>query len=166
MGIESSERFQRTWRTYIEASLLLETHLEADLRSATGMPLAEFNMLLLLSEAPNCRMRVGLLAERMVFSPSRLTYQVKSMEQRGLVLRQTSTNDRRIHEVVLTAVGLEKFREAGRHHSATVQALFDGIVTDEDLEVLESVFSRLRRRVAPERGQVGAAGLASDVPTE
>ncbi|WP_017615514.1 MarR family winged helix-turn-helix transcriptional regulator [Nocardiopsis salina] len=165
MGIERSETFPRAWRTYIETTLLLETRLEEDMRATAGMTLAEFNVLLLLSEAPTCRMRMGHLADRMVFSPSRLTYQVKSMEKRGLVLRQTSAEDKRVHEVVLTAIGLERFREAGEHHAATVQNLFDGIVTEEELVMLERLFSRLRGQLTQDSSGPGSTAQQPDPPS-
>lgn len=149
MGTDNGEAFQHAWRTYFETSLLLETRLEEDLRSNTGLSLAEYNALLLLSEAPNCRTRMGRLADRMVFSPSRLTYQIKSMERRGLVLRQSAPEDKRVHDVVLTAVGLQQFRAAAQHHAMTVHALFEGVTTEEDLAVIERVFSQLRAKLSP-----------------
>lgn len=121
---------QRIWRTYIETSLLLETFLDEDLRSATGMSLIDHHVLLLLSEAPSRRLRMSDLASRMVCSPSRVTYQVKTMERRGWVQRQPSFTDRRVHYTVLTACGLDDLREAGPHHIDTVQRVFSDDLDD------------------------------------
>lgn len=145
MSTWRSARHQRTWRTYIETSLLLETRLDEDLRSATGLSMIDYHVLLLLSETPGRRLRMGDLAERMVFSPSRVTYQVKSMEHRGLVVRQASSEDKRVNHAVLTAAGLEAFREADPHHVHTVQTLFMNDVSERELRVLDAVFTRLRR---------------------
>ena len=112
------------WRAYFESSLLLETRLDHDLRSTSGLSLIDYNVLLLLAEAEGHRLRMGELASQMVFSASRATYQVKSMEKRGLVLRQTAADDGRGSEAVLTATGMEALRDASPKHARTVEALF------------------------------------------
>ncbi|MBK0869074.1 MarR family transcriptional regulator [Saccharopolyspora sp. HNM0986] len=145
---------QRAWRPYIEASLLLETRLDEDLRAAAGMSLMDYHVLLVLSESPAHRLRMGELAARLVFSPSRLTYQVKVLERRGWVLRQPAPEDGRVNNAVLTATGLEALRAADRHHVATVQALFTDDLGEGELDVLAGVFSRLRSRLHGSGGQV------------
>lgn len=142
-----SAEHQAAWRTYIETSAHLQTRLDADLRIATGLSLVDYHVLLLLSEAPDCRLRMGELAARMVFSSSRLTYQIKAMEERGWVVRQQSSTDRRVSHAVLTAAGLRVLRRAGRHHARTVQALFTDDLDDDEVRVLARVFGRLRQRL-------------------
>ena len=73
------------WRAYIEASQRLFTQLEDDLRADGELSFADYHVLVLLSEAPGQRLRMGELAGRLVFSPSRLTYQISTMQRRGLV---------------------------------------------------------------------------------
>lgn len=138
---------RRAWRPYIEASLLLETRLDEDLRTAAGLSLMDYHVLLVLSESPERRLRMGELAARMVFSPSRLTYQIKMLERRGWVLRQSSVEDKRVTYAVLAAAGLEALREAGRHHVGTVQRLVTDDLDEHELQVLEQVFTRLQRRL-------------------
>lgn len=142
---------QRTWRTYFETSLLLETHLDEDLRSATGLSLIDYHFLLLLSESPSHRLRMSDLATRMVFSPSRVTYQVRSMERRDWVVRQASASDKRVTYAVLTATGLEALREASPHHVDTIQTLFTNDLDDDELRVLSGVFTRLQRNLVAAR---------------
>ena len=142
---ESLQR--RAWRPYIEASLLLETRLDEDMRAAAGLGLMEYHVLMVLSESPAHRLRMGELATRMVFSPSRLTYQVKGMERRGWVLRQSSPEDKRVTFAVLTASGLDVFREADAHHIEAVQRLFTEDLDEDELRVIAQVFTRLRSRL-------------------
>ncbi|WP_052809520.1 MarR family winged helix-turn-helix transcriptional regulator [Streptomonospora alba] len=149
---------RRAWRPYIEASLLLETRLDEDLRTAAGMSLVDYHVLLVLSESPAHRLRMGELAARMVFSPSRLTYQVKVLERRGWVLRHPSPDDRRVSHAVLTATGLEALREADRHHIATVQRLFTDDLDEDELHVLARVFTRVRCRLQDRRAADEPAG--------
>jgi DNA-binding MarR family transcriptional regulator len=86
------------WRAYVESSQLLLTRLEEDLRADSGLSFADYHVLVLLSEAPGQRLRMGELASRLVFSPSRLTYQISAMQRRGLVARQSCPDDRRGQE--------------------------------------------------------------------
>ena len=100
------------WRAYFEATALLQDRLDRTLKESAGLHLADYNLLLLLSEAPEGRLRMGELARLMVFSPSRVTYQVKTLEQRGLVERQPDPRDRRSKIVAPTGAGRELYASA------------------------------------------------------
>jgi len=155
---------RRAWRPYIETSVLLQTRLDEDLQSSVGLSLLEYHLLLILSESRDHRLRMGELATRMVFSPSRLTYQVKTMEGRGWVLRQPSPTDKRVQYAVLTASGLEKFHTADRHHIDTVQRLFTDDLDEHELHVITDVFTRLRARLQghPESHETAPHGRQTD----
>ena len=76
MARKLSTAQERAWRPYIEASLRLETKLDERLRETTGLTLMDYHVLMLLSEAPQHRLRMSELADKMVFSRSRITYQI------------------------------------------------------------------------------------------
>lgn len=151
---------RRAWRPYIEASLLLETRLDADLRAGAGMSLMDYHVLLVLSESPAHRLRMGELAGWMVFSPSRLTYQVTVLERRGWVLRAPSSEDKRVNYAVLTATGLEALHAADGHHIATVQRLVTDALDEHELQVLANVFTRLQDRLRHRPGTVGGEAVS------
>ncbi|MCM0676199.1 MarR family transcriptional regulator [Micromonospora phytophila] len=139
------------WRAYIEASQRLFTQLEEDLRADSGLSFADYHVLVLLSEAPGQRLRMGELAGRLVFSPSRLTYQVSSMQRRGLVARESCPEDRRGSEAVLTAAGLLALRDAAPHHLRSVRAHLMDDLDDAEVACLNRIFERLGRRLRAER---------------
>jgi DNA-binding MarR family transcriptional regulator len=139
------------WRAYIEGSMRLNIQLEEDLRAATGLSMADYNVLVVLSEAPGRRLRMGELADRLVFSPSRLTYQVGSMEKRGLVRRESCPDDRRGSEAVLTGDGLAKLRESAPYHVDSVRERLIDLLDETELATLTAVFERLDRRLRPAR---------------
>ncbi|QOC92705.1 MarR family winged helix-turn-helix transcriptional regulator [Micromonospora craniellae] len=142
------------WRAYIEASQRLFTRLEDDLRAASELSFADYHVLVLLAEAPGQRLRMGELAGRLVFSPSRLTYQVSSMQRRGLVARQPCPADGRGSEAVLTAAGLLALREAAPHHLRSVRTHLMDDLDDAEIACLTTVFTRLGQRLQ------GTAGTA------
>ncbi|MFV2100742.1 MarR family winged helix-turn-helix transcriptional regulator [Micromonospora sp. LOL_024] len=145
---ESLEPDRRTaWRAYIEASQRLFTRLEDDLRVDSAMSFADYHVLVLLAEAPGQRLRMGELAGRLVFSPSRLTYQISSMQRRGLVTRAPCPDDGRGNEAVLTAAGLLTLREAAPHHLHSVRTHLLDDLDDAEVACLYRIFTRLGRRL-------------------
>ncbi|MGC4896304.1 MarR family winged helix-turn-helix transcriptional regulator [Micromonospora sp. DT31] len=147
------------WRAYIESSQRLFTRLEDDLRADSDLSFADYHVLVLLSEAPGQRLRMGELADRLVFSPSRLTYQIASMRKRGLVSKESCPADRRGSEAVLTAAGLLALREAAPHHLRSVRAHLIDDLDDAEVACLTRVFERLDRRLRADR-------TASSAPTD
>jgi DNA-binding MarR family transcriptional regulator len=136
---------QKSWRTFIESSWALHTHLEDELRAATGLSMNDYHVLVVLSEAPDRRLRMGELAERLVFSPSRVTYQVNSMVKRGLVRKQSCPDDGRGQEAVLTGEGLAALENAAPLHLVTVRDSFIDRLDEEELAVIARVFDKVRK---------------------
>lgn len=141
------------WRAVIEGSQRLLTQLEDDLRETSELSFADYHVLVLLSEAPRQRLRMGELANKLIFSPSRLTYHVGTMEKRGLVARQPCPEDRRGSEAVLTDAGLRALREAAPHHLRSVRQHFVDALDDTELTELNKIFTRLGERLIAARAQ-------------
>ncbi len=133
----------RAWGPYIESSLRLETLLDERLREATNLTLIDYHLLMMLMNAAGHRLRMSELAERMVFSRSRITYQINSMSKRGLVLRESVPEDRRGYRAVLTATGAEALRDAIPLHTESVRKLFFDHIRPDELDCVERVFTRL-----------------------
>jgi DNA-binding MarR family transcriptional regulator len=139
-----SDTQQAFWRTFIESSWALHTRLEDDLRATTGLSMADYHVMVVLSEAPGHRLRMGELAGRLVFSPSRLTYHISSMVKRGLVRKQACPDDGRGQEAVLTDTGMTALEAAAPMHLKTVRDSFIDHVDDDELAVIGRVFARIR----------------------
>jgi len=131
------------FRVYFETTARLLDRLEKRLKDQLGLTLSEYNMLLLLSEAPEGRMRMGQLASAIVFSPSRLTYQVKVLSERGLVRRVKCSEDGRSWQAELTDEGRAVFRRASIIHARGVKRLFTDAVSAEQLAMIHQVFGQV-----------------------
>jgi DNA-binding MarR family transcriptional regulator len=140
-----NESEQKVWRTFIESSWALHTHLEDDLRAKTGLSMNDYQVLVVLSEAPARRLRMGELAGRLVFSPSRITYQINSMVKRGLVRKQPCPEDGRGQEAVLTDEGLAALEYAAPLHLITVRDSFVDLLEPDELDVIGRVFDKIRK---------------------
>jgi len=133
------------WRAFIEGSWALHDHLEDELRAATGLSMSDYHVMVVLSETPGHRLRMGELADRLVFSPSRLTYQINSMIKRGLVAKQPCPDDRRGQEAVLTDEGMARLEAAAPLHLKTVRDSFIDRLADGELAVIGRAFQRIRK---------------------
>lgn len=147
------------WRTYFEGSAMLAAALERRLKEACGLDLADFNVLLLLSEADGERMRMGTLARQIAFAPGRLTYRMQQMEAKGWVQREASVADRRGTDAVLTDAGRRTLRKARPLHARHVEELFLSRITDDDAARLEGIFAPVRSTLL---GECETAELADD----
>lgn len=140
-----SEREQSAWRTFIESSWALHTHLEDELRAQTGLSMNDYHVMVVLSEAPEHRLRMGELANRLVFSPSRITYQISSMVKRGLVRKEACAEDGRGQEAILTDEGLAALEAAAPLHLITVRDSFIDRLDPDELAVIGRVFDKVRK---------------------
>lgn len=131
------------FRVYFETTARLLDGLEKRLKQRVGLTLSEYNTLLLLSEAPQGQMRMGQLAEAIVFSPSRLTYQVKVMADRGLVNRVKCQDDGRAWQAQLTPEGRTVFRRASVIHAKEVKQLFTDAVSEQQLAQIHQIFTQV-----------------------
>ena len=141
----------RAWRAVIDGSWHLQTRLDDELRAVSGLSMSDYHVLVLLSEAPERRLRMGEIAGRLVFSPSRLTYQISAMEKRGLVRRQPCPDDRRGSEAVLTDDGLDALRRAAPGHLTAVRRYLVDDLDEAETEVLTRVFTRLQAKLRETR---------------
>ena len=99
---------------YLLGSALLSERIEADLRPF-GIDRAEYEILVMLSESEDRRMRMAELADAVYQSRSRLTHTVTRMEKANLVQRRSCPTDRRGVWAELTAEGLDLIRTAAPH---------------------------------------------------
>jgi DNA-binding MarR family transcriptional regulator len=110
---------QHAWRQYLHASRLLEVVMDRDLQSH-GLQLTEYEILVVLSEHPERRLRMSMIAELVVQSRSRLTHTAGRLEKRGWVRREACGGDRRGVELVLTDAGQAAVVEMAPTHVRSV----------------------------------------------
>src|SRR6185503_11676898 len=124
---------QQAWRHYLHASRLLEVVMDRDLQ-AHGLQLTEYEIIAVLSEAPEQRLRMSAIAEQVVQSRSRLTHTAGRLEKRGWVRREACVGDRRGVELVLTDAGSAAVIQTAPTHVHSVLAnLVDPLSREEFL---------------------------------
>jgi DNA-binding MarR family transcriptional regulator len=131
------------WQPFIETSVQIQTALDEDLRRRHGLALADYQVLLLLSHSSQHRLRMGEIADAMVFSSSRLSYQIDKLGRAGLVRRERADADRRGNFACLTDAGMTALSAAADDHLALVQTLFVDKLSPDDGRALLAVLNRL-----------------------
>lgn len=141
---------QRAWRSWIAATALLNDRLERDLKHLHGMSLAEYEVLVRLSEAADHRLRMSDLASQTLSSKSRLSHQIARMEADGLVTREECYVDRRGAWAVLTEAGWHRLTEAAPDHVESVRRHLVDVLTPDQLEQLGTACRTVADRLEDE----------------
>ncbi|MFI0895697.1 MarR family winged helix-turn-helix transcriptional regulator [Streptomyces sp. NPDC020983] len=130
---------QDIWRAYLSASVTLAAHLDRQMRQDAGMPMAYYEILVRLSEAPHRRLRMSELADASLSSRSRLSHAVAALERNGWVERRPADGDRRGWVCALTATGYEALAAAAPGHVTTVREHLFDVLTPEQLASLREI---------------------------
>lgn len=133
----------RTWRVFMETATRLQNSLDDRLRQQEGLTLADYHLMVLLAEAPGHRMRMKELSRHMVFSPSRLSYQVGVLCKKGLLRRDAVPEDRRGLYATLTDEGMATFRHSSFGHFEHVYRLFINAIDSKDSDDLYRIMTTL-----------------------
>jgi DNA-binding MarR family transcriptional regulator len=141
----------RAWIGYRRMRALLDLQLTRELAADAGLSDPDYDVLTSLSAAEGRRIRLSEMAERMLWSKSRLSHHVTRMQQRGLVTREECPSDGRGAFIVLTDEGMATLRAAAPGHVAAVRRHFIDLLTPEQVRVLgeltDTVVTHLRGRV-------------------
>lgn len=146
-----------SWRTLVHAHARLTRRLDEELQAAHHLSLAEYDALLQLANAPGRRLRMSVLAERVLLSRSGITRLVDRLEASGMVARSACTTDARGAEAALTAVGLTRLRAASATHLDGVRRLYLDVVPADERAAL----GRGLERVLDTLGSGGAVHEAT-----
>jgi DNA-binding MarR family transcriptional regulator len=141
------EREARAWRGYRRMRGLLDLQLARDLMRDVGLSGPDYDVLSNLSETDGHQMRLTELAAVMLWSKSRLSHHITRMQSRGLVARKECADDARGSIIVLTQAGLRAIQEAAPGHVAAVRRHFIDLLTEDELEVIAAVTTRVVERL-------------------
>lgn len=137
------DRRSSVWRLFLTAHVKLLDRMEAKL-AAAGLPSLEwYDILFTLKEAPEHRLRLSELADRVLLSRSNLTRLIDRLERAGLLYRKACPTDRRGTFAVLTEAGLAMQQQMWTLYAEAIEEYFARYVDDKEVEVLQQVLKRL-----------------------
>ena len=119
---------QQAWRGLLRMTSQLNARMNRQLQDEYGISLADYDMLVVLSEAPEGRLRVFEVADALAWEQSRVSHQLARMQRRGLITRVGCATDARGAFAVLTEAGRAAIERAAPAHVEQVrQLVFDGL---------------------------------------
>lgn len=133
---------QQIWRSWLSGVARINQHLDADLRRR-GLDLAEYEILVSLSEAEGRRLRMSDLAQQVHQSRSRLTHAIARLEGRGIVRRTSANDDRRGVYAHLTEAGFAVLESAAPSHVNAVRDIFVDRADPDDFRALGRIMSQV-----------------------
>jgi DNA-binding MarR family transcriptional regulator len=131
------------WQALLQAHARITRRLDEELQAAHGLSLAEYDALLQIAHAPGRRVRMNVLANRVLLSRSGITRLVDRLEAAGSVERIACSSDARGQEAVLTPSGLERLRTAAGTHLDGVRRYFLERFDAADLDAIQRSLSRV-----------------------
>lgn len=127
-------REQRAWRGFVRMNVLVQENLRRQLQRETDLSLAEYEVLVALSESPQGELRSYQLGESLHWEASRLSHQLRRMEARGLVVKRSCGEDGRGITTAITAEGRKAIEAAAPLHVAEVRRVFIEALDDGQLD--------------------------------
>lgn len=134
-----TDREQRAWQAYRRMHLLLNARLARDLTHQSNLSEPDYDVLTNLSDSPHHRLRVHALADRLLWSRSRLSHHLTRMQRRNLITREECTTDGRGAVIALTDHGLHTLQTAAPGHVASVRHHFIDQLTPEQLDTFTTI---------------------------
>jgi DNA-binding MarR family transcriptional regulator len=141
-----SDEQQRIWRNYLAVTGGLHTAMHRQLQQDCELSLADYDVLVALSERGP--LRINDLGELIGWEQSRVSHQLRRMRGRGLVAREGDDADRRVATVTITGAGTSALEAAAPGHVELVRSvLFDGLTAAQQRafgSAIETVLARMR----------------------
>ena len=134
---------QRAWARFVTAQALLLERMEAALAEAALPPLAWYDVLWILENADQGRLRMADLARKAVVSRSNVTRLTDRMEKAGLVARADCPVDGRGTVCEITAKGRALRAKMWPVYRRQIDGLFGRHLEAREADVMSAAFDRI-----------------------
>lgn len=134
-----NQQSSSAWASYQRMRVRLAGRLNQILSGAAGLSESDYEVLSVLTESQAEYVRALELRCGLEWEKSRLSHQLRRMEQRGLLTREDCAEDSRGSVVKITTAGREAVTEAKRIHDEAVDALVFARLTSEQSQQLQEI---------------------------
>ena len=134
---------QRAWARFVTAQAMLLEHIEAVFAAADLPPLAWYDVLWILENADQGRLRMHDLARKAVVSRSNVTRLTDRMEKAGLVARSDCPVDGRGTVCELTAKGRALRAKMWPVYKKQIDTLFGKHLDAREADMISTAFDRI-----------------------
>jgi len=142
MGVESEGRIA-VWSDLVVAHDRLMKEFQVELKTEFDLTVPQYDALLRLAQADGRTLRMGEVADALLFSSGAATKVFDRLVERGLVERGADPNDRRTVLVGLTEDGRKLFQRAQRAHGESINSKVGPFASAEERRHVEAFLKRL-----------------------
>jgi DNA-binding MarR family transcriptional regulator len=126
----------RLWLRLYACTSLVESRVRRRLQTRFGTTLPRFDLMAQLERSPQ-GLRMSELSSRLMVTGGNVTGLTDSLEDEGLVVRESDGADRRALRVKLTREGRRVFRAMATEHERWIAELFAGLSAREARSLAE-----------------------------
>jgi len=149
------EREERAWRAFMHAHHRLAVRLNQSLLHGCGLTKADYELLAVLSQDAAGRLPAREVCAQLQWEKSRLSHQVRHLQEQGLVARERNPADGRSSLICLLPAGRRAIEEAAPQHVADVRRLFIDLLTPAELDMIAALHQRVLDHLAEETPTTG-----------
>lgn len=144
-GLDVAE--MQAWENFLDAALRIYGSLNRTLSDSHKLTLVDVRLLDILDKSETGSTRMGDLAEQLLSLPSRVTRQIRRLEDAGLVQREASPEDGRGVLASITEKGRNVVAEAMQTYAGAVRERFIGPLTRPQIAAMGENCRRLSAAV-------------------
>ena len=141
-------REDRAWRAFLHAHHQLSLRLSRHLLQDSGLTETDYEILAVLSAHPAGHMPAQELGAAVQWEKSRLSHQVRRMQERGLIVREPNPADGRSAMICLLPAGRRAIESAAPPHVSNVRRHFIDLFTPAELDTIAALSERVLRHLA------------------
>ena len=132
----------KAWRGFVTTSPDLMNAIERDL-GVFGLDTGDYQLLAMLSEAPDHRLKMCDLADTLRLSRSGLTRRMDGVVKAKYVERIQDKDDRRVSFAHLTAKGYEFLKKVAPLHLKDVRSRMIDLLNESEIKAIGSAFAKI-----------------------
>ncbi|MEY3806381.1 MAG: hypothetical protein RIR69_1193 [Actinomycetota bacterium] len=138
------------WRTFIVTSGDLTRAIERDLVEF-DLDLGDYQLLAMLSEAPEHKLKMCDLADSLRLTRSGLTRRMDGVLKKKLVTRTKSSEDGRVAYAQISPKGMDVLRHAAPHHLVSVREHMIDLLSPAEIKAIASAFKKISEKLSEEK---------------
>lgn len=138
------------WRTFIVTTGDLTRAIERDLVEF-DLDLGDYQLLAMLSEAPEQRLKMCDLADSLRLTRSGLTRRMDGVLKKKLVTRTKSSEDGRVAYAQISPKGMEVLKSAAPHHLVSVREHMIDLLSPGEIKAIASAFKKISEKLSDDK---------------
>ncbi len=142
-----TKKEQATWKTFLTANVRLMEQLDHDLQTHSLISITDYEILEALAKAPDQKLRMSELADKVLVSRSRLTYRVDRLTNVDYIEREECEDDRRGLWATLTTQGSDILESARPNHTNDIRKWFFDNLDESETETVDRVLQRITQKL-------------------